>query len=193
MDKIKILEAGRVPVNLSPWKSVNGMLNSKRMSGTTFLFDVCTAGLHTVDDNGYGGYTVMEDSDRELSRHLEAVRHARGRVLKTGLGLGCFVRMCLTKPEVERIDVVEINPEIAEHYGAQFAGNDRVVIHVADALEFPVTNGPWNLAWHDIYCEANEGLSHLHMKLIKRFAKVAERQGAWNLPRWAKRFSSRLI
>jgi len=146
-----------------------------------------------IDDDGLGGYTVMDDSDVELSRHLEAVNHSTGRVLKTGLGMGCFVRMCLLKPDVEHIDVVEINPKIIAHFGAEFAGNPRVTIHQADAFEFPVSNGPWDFAWHDIYCEGNEGLQVLHGKLIKRFAPVTKKQGAWNFPRWGRRIAAKLI
>lgn len=44
-----------------------------------------------------------------------------------------------------------------------------------------------------VHCEGNDGLQVLHVKLIKRYNEVAKLQGAWNLPRWARRFSSRII
>src|SRR5690349_23120864 len=180
MDVLEVLKAGKVPRNLFPWSSFP--LNAKIVEGHAFLFDICLAGLHLIDDNGLGGYTVMDDSDTELSRHLEAVNHAHGRVLKTGLGMGCFVRMCLTKPDVEHIDVVEINENVIQHFGAEFADNPRVTIHQADAFEFPLAKGPWDFAWHDIYCDGNDGLQVLHVKLIKRYKDAATTQGAWGLP-----------
>lgn len=182
---IDILASGKVPRHLLPWHGYP--MNAKIIKGDAFLFDVCLAGLHLVDDDGLGGYTVMDDSDAELSRHLNAVRHAKGRVLKTGLGMGCFVRMCLQHDQVEHIDVVEIDAKIIEHFGAEFVGNDRVTVHYADAFEFPLSHGPWDFAWHDIYCEGNDGLQTLHTKLIKRYHDVATKQGAWQYPRCIRR------
>src|SRR6185295_6407091 len=80
------------------------------------------------------GEIVMEDSERELRRHLPIWLNARGRVLKTGLGLGCVVRGLLANPDVHHVDVVEIDADIIRIIGAEFAGNPRVTIHHADAL-----------------------------------------------------------
>ncbi|PHR91064.1 MAG: hypothetical protein COA69_13510 [Robiginitomaculum sp.] len=187
MNTNALLAAARVPVDLLPWKSPDGLMNAKHILGGAFLFNVCMAGLQRVDDEGYGGYTVMDDCAFEICRHFEAVYHAKGRVLKTGLGLGCFVRMCLTKPEIEHIDVVEIDPDIAEHFGRPFADDPRVTIHVADAFEFPLKGKYWDMVWHDIYEEGNEGLQLQHGKLIKRYADHADLQGAWAFPKFLRR------
>lgn len=180
-----MIEAAKAPRDLFPWRA--GVMNAKVVEGHAFLFHVCIEGLHNVDDAGLGGYTVMDDSDSEVARHLNAVRHAKGRILKTGLGLGCFVRMCLEKPEVEHIDVVEINRSIIQHFGAEFANNPRITLHHADAFEFDLSHGPWDLAWHDIYCDGNVGLDEKHAALITRFAPVADIQGAWGMPRTIRR------
>lgn len=187
MNKQLLIEAGKVPRHLLPWKA--GLMNAHERCGVAHLSHLCVHGLHTVDDKGYGGYTVMEDSDRELSRHLQAVCHARGRVLKTGLGLGCFVRMCLSKDDVDHIDVVEIDPYVASHFGAEFRDNPRVTVHLSDALTWDFGERRWDFAWHDIYCEGNNGLQDLHMQLILRYRKHAASQGAWNFPRWMKRLA----
>jgi spermidine synthase len=50
----------------------------------------------------------MEDTLSELRRHTPIFMRAKGRLLVTGLGLG-VVRGLLAKPEVEHIDVVEID------------------------------------------------------------------------------------
>jgi hypothetical protein len=187
MDRQSLIEAGKAPRDLFPWRY--GLMNAHERCGVAHLSHVCVHGLHTVNDDGYGGYTVMEDSDAELSRHLQAVKFASGRILKTGLGLGCFVRMCLTKEDVQHIDVVEIDASIATHFGAEFKDNPRVKVHLADALTWDPGDRRWDLAWHDIYCAGNEGLQHLHMQLITRYQKHAQVQGAWNLPRWIKRLA----
>ena len=188
-----LMEVGRTPRDLFPWgkgQKLNACLSPE---GDAFLFDVCVHGLQRVDFPlvGYGGYTVMDDSERELKRLLQGVKHATGNVLKTGLGFGCFVRMCLTKPDVEHIDVIEIDGRIIEHFGAQFASNSRVTIHHADAFEFEINSRKWDFAWHDIYTEGNEGLAHAHVRLIKRFLPHCKQQGAWQLPRETKKFVER--
>jgi hypothetical protein len=177
--------AAKLPRWLLPWQ--DGLRNAFERNGDAFLCDVCMAGLHKVDDDGFGGYTIMDDSDREIRRHLGAVLAARGRVLKTGLGFGCFVRACLLKPEVEHIDVVEIDPAIAAHFGAEFRDEPRVTIHLADAFAFPLEGRHWDLVWHDIYCEGNDGLQTLHIKLFKRYRDHCDAQGAWGLDRWIER------
>ncbi|MCB1349816.1 MAG: hypothetical protein KDK11_14705 [Maritimibacter sp.] len=184
-----MIAAAKLPRELLPWNA-GKKINAAEVQGDAFLFDVCMAGLHLAGGagEGLGGYTIMDDSDAEIRKHLNAVRHARGRVLKTGLGFGVFVRMCLEKPEVEHLDVVEIDADIIEHFGAEFSGNPRVTIHHADAFEFDPAGRRWHLGWHDIYCEGNDGLADLHARLILKFAPFCDLQGAWNFPRWAKRY-----
>ncbi len=133
---------------------------------------------------------VMEDSPNELSRHLPIWMRAHGRVLITGLGLGCVVRGLLASPKVTHIDVVEIDAGIIRVVGAEFAENPRVTIHQADALQFDLPGVNWHFAWHDIWTPGNEGLDLLHAELICRLYKRRPRvfiQGAWAFPRISKR------
>lgn len=135
---------------------------------------------------------VMEDSFFELRKHLPIWLTAHGRVLKTGLGLGCVVRGLLANPAVTHIDVIEIDADIIRVVGAEFMGNPRVTIHHADALQFDTTGHRWDFAWHDIWCPGNEGLQVLHAELMKRFQGAAAQQGAWQFPRFVKRACSRM-
>jgi spermidine synthase len=123
---------------------------------------------------------VMEDSNPELRRHLPIFRHGRGRVLVSGLGLGCVVRGLLAKPEVEHIDVVEIDREIIDHFGAEFAGDSRVTVHYGDALKYRWPRGTrWDVAWHDIVCVKGDGLLFQHLRLVRRFYGRCKKQGWW--------------
>lgn len=123
---------------------------------------------------------VMEDSLPELRRHAPIFRHGHGRVLVSGLGMGCVVRGLLTKPEVEHIDVVEIERRIIEHFGAEFAGNPRVSLHHGDALTYPwPDDARWDVAWHDIHCIKEDSLVLLHASLVKRFYHQCTKQGWW--------------
>lgn len=188
MDQASLLAAGKLPRELLPWKSKRGHLNAMLYQGDAFLFDTHSMGsMHLVNEEGFGGFTVMDDSDKELSRHLQAVWLAEGNILKTGLGFGCFTRMALMNPRVKHIDVIELDPDIAEHFGAQFKDDPRVTIHVADAFKFPLEGREWDLAWHDIYCDGNNGLARMHFQLMIRYRKVAKIQSAWAIDRWARK------
>lgn len=194
MTPTDLVIASRVPRSVGPFKS--RLYNGRRMTdhrGTQLfksyyaLCHVCMAGLHQVGDDGFGGYVVMEDTERELRRHLPIMLAARGRVLVSGLGLGCVVRGMLANGRIEHIDVVEINKDIIDHFGSEFSGDARVSIHHGDALSFDLGRGPWDYAWHDIYTDGNDGLAQEHAKLIARSDRYVGRQGAWQFPRIAHR------
>ncbi len=135
------------------------------------------------------GEVVMEDSVRELSRHLPIWLNARGRVLISGLGLGCVVRGLLASLHVSHIDVIELDRDIIHIVGAEFADNPRVTLHHGDALKWEIpTQASWDFAWHDIWCEGGSlPLHRLHLRLIDRYLDHCETQGAWMLPRVIKR------
>ena len=142
------------------------------------------------------GDVVMEDSLQELKRHLPIWLAARGRVLITGLGLGCVVRGLLASPHVEHVDVVEIDAEIIRACGGEFVVNPRVTVHQGNALEYDF--GPdarWDCAWHDLYFDDSAVELHLaHAKLLHDYRERAAVQGAWQLPREIKRmWRSRLL
>jgi hypothetical protein len=128
------------------------------------------------------GDIVMEDSPRELRRHLPIWLAARGRVLVTGLGLGCVVRGLLASPRVENVDVLEIDPEVVRVVGAEFLNEPRVTLHVVDALTYEWPSGSrWDFAWHDLWSE--DSLPVLHAALIQRMWPMCGQQGAWGWPR----------
>lgn len=125
-----------------------------------------------------GEYTVftiegtpwMSDTPAELADllpfHEALLKLSPKRVLITGLGLGVAVKMALAAPSVERIDLIEINPHVAEYVGsfwqeeAKKAGK-ALNITVGDALLLstetvdPDGGRGWDLAWHDIWPDIN--------------------------------------
>ena len=147
----------------------------------TSLLRATAATLH-ID-----GETVMEDSAREISRHLPILMRASGTVLVSGLGLGCVVRGLAKKPEVEHIDVIELDSLILDRMGPEFATNPKVHLHHGDAFKIKWGRRKWDYAWHDIWSE-NEPLSLLHTRLILQYRRrVRIMQGAWMLERFVKR------
>lgn len=132
------------------------------------------------------GEVVMEDTLRELSRHLPIWLAAHGRVLVTGLGLGCVVRGLLASPLVEHVDVVEIDSGILRVVGSEFVGIERVSLHHGDALTIDLP-GRWDFAWHDLWTDGEAHLQSLHIQLFIRWHRQCHRQGAWAFPRYLAR------
>jgi len=129
------------------------------------------------------GEIVMEDTPRELRRHLPILLAAERRVLVSGLGLGCVVRGLLAVRRVTHIDVIEIDASILAHVGKEFIGNPRIALHHGDALTVAWPGGShWEFAWHDVWSEERH-LAVVHAELLARYSQWCDRQGAWQLPR----------
>lgn len=196
------LEAARVPTSLKPQRFGRGWYIERRSAADTILGEI---GAGPYGDVGWPSFTllrrltaatihldegivVMEDSARELRKHLPIWMAAKGRVLKTGLGLGCVVRGLLANPAVEHVDVVEIDADVIRVCAGDLAHDPRVTIHHADAETWDFTGLRWDYAWHDLHSFDEEHLQLKHSRLLARYLpNVADgqprRQGAWAFPR----------
>lgn len=131
------------------------------------------------------GRLWMSDTDDEKRDHAEAFWEAQrrgGRVLIHGLGLGMVVKATLALPNVEHVDVVEIDPRVVKHIGPHYE-SERCTIHLGDALtyEWP-TGARWDVVWHDIWPTiTGDNLPTMH-RLHRRFGRRAGWQGSW--ARW---------
>jgi hypothetical protein len=136
---------------------------------------------HRIDVDGR---LWMSDTDAEARDHLtpiiEADRAPGGRGLINGLGMGCVLGAWLDV--LDHVDVVEIDPRVAEHIGGWYAAEypGRVTVHVADAYTIAWPKGArWDVVWHDIWpslCEDNLAeMGTLH----RRYGRRAGWQGSW--------------
>lgn len=195
-----LVAACRVPSTIQP--RTCGLWEIRRFTAEEIAHPVARAFL--TEEVGWSSYTalarttmatldrelgeiVMEDSQRELRRHLPILLAAQGRVLVSGLGLGCVVRGLLCKTEVEHIDVVEIDPTIVDLVGREFTDDDRVTLYIGDAesIEWP-PGTRWDFAWHDVWSES-ESLDVVHARMLVRYRDMVRAQGCWQFPRALKR------
>jgi len=136
------------------------------------------------------GELVMEDTDFELKTHLGFVLRAAGRVLVTGLGLGCVVRGLLANPAVEHVTVIENSPDVLKLV-APYMPTERLTIVEADALQWTFTNREkFDCGWHDLWTNMDAGEPHLdfwHTRLLMQCRRTVKQQGAWALNRVVKR------
>lgn len=197
MNAKELVEASRVTPLLEParrgrWIVERHVLPELPKPWLREAFGLAPGELYTVLRTArFGCMTdpevVMEDSRRELRRHLPILLPARGRVLVSGFGLGCVLRGLLAKPEVEHVDVIEKDPDVLDLALGALSGRNasRCTVHLGDALSLEIA-GSWDFAWHDIWSE-DDKLDLLHVELFDRFRRRARFQGAWQLDRQVRR------
>lgn len=129
-----------------------------------------------------GGTLWMTDTPAERSDHGEADRQIRnrgGRVLIVGLGLGMIVHRALQNPNVEHVDVVELDPDVIRLVGPAYA-SDRCTIHEADAYEIKWPPGTrWSVAWFDIWPSLCEDNLPEMARLARSYGRRVDWQGFW--------------
>lgn len=98
------------------------------------------AGLQPFRDNFVlkrGDTVWMSLSPMERESQMLHVKAARGHVVIAGLGMGWLVANVARKPEVERVTVLELNPEVVELFGRilpAYEGQEKVTIRQGNAL-----------------------------------------------------------
>lgn len=151
----------------------------------TQLYRLTEATMHLL------GELVMQDTPDELATHLDFMLRARGRVLITGLGLGCVARGCLANPHVEHVTIVERDASVLRLVTPHMPQTDRLQIQHADARDFvkDCPAGFYDCAWHDLWTDPDKGEPHLqtwHAELVCELAGKVKLQGAWQFPKWMK-------
>jgi len=100
-------------------------------------------------------------------------------ILLAGLGLGVALTGLLDFDFIERIDVVEIEPDVIELVGKHY-DDPRVTIICADIFDFkPSTK--YDVIWFDIWPSiCSDNLDDIK-KLFDKFRPYCKWQGAWAL------------
>ena len=134
-----------------------------------------TRGVHKY--LGYPRYdNVMNDTPEEIALHETFVRAAYGRILITGLGLGLLPAALLRKPDVTRIEVVEIEQDVIA-LTRPYLQDERIVVHHGDAYMFE-PQGQFDFAWHDLLYW-DEPMSVAVRRLREHYRNHALAQFAW--------------
>jgi len=153
-----------------------------------------TAGTYTnlvhyiTSDQGLVSHvvTIMSDTEAEIRDHLRVIYKAKGHVLIHGLGIGMVAKACLSKPEVESVTVVELQPDVIKLVGPWLEGlaakaNKRLTIIQGDAFTWkPPKEQKWDIVWHDVWNEiCTDNLPQMS-KLHRRFGKRCSWQDSWS-------------
>lgn len=161
-----------------------GKLKGVPPGNYTYLLRWTDATMH-LDE----GECVMHDTPDELVTHLEFMLKAHGRVLISGLGLGCVVRGCLANPRVTHVTVIELSQDVLKLVHRHMPQDPRLVVIRDDALKWTKRYGNgFDCAWHDLWLEPEDRhLQEAHMDLVCALADKVRFQGAWAFPRYFRR------
>lgn len=195
---LKAMKADGIPSGSSGlWairkSTINQNQQMKRHGVDVVLPADCYTFLFRYTDNTIfrdpPGEVVMEDTPFELQTHLGFVLKAYGRVLVTGLGLGCVVRGLLLNERVEHITVIENSKDVLSLV-QPYIPTERTTIIEAEALEWSSKNKDWfDCAWHDLWTNRDNGEPHLdfwHTSLFINLQRMVKNQGAWAFNRNGK-------
>ncbi len=123
---------------------------------------------------------IMSDTPAERMDHLGFVHAAKGDVLISGLGLGMCLGAVLRKPEVERVTVLEIAPEVIEMVAPHY-DDPRVTIIETCALKWKPGKGRrFTAVWHDIWDNICSDNKQDMTKLNRRYGRCADWYGCWS-------------
>lgn len=126
-----------------------------------------------------GGQLVMSNTPAERNDYRWFVHKATGNVLVNGLGLGCVVRELLTKPDIERVTVIEKSADVIALVGP-YITDPRLTIIEADAFEWKPSRGErYNAVWHDIWNDiCADNLPEMHT-LHRKYGRRTDYQESW--------------
>ncbi len=123
---------------------------------------------------------MMSDTPSEIYDALGFIGYASGTILISGLGLGMVVKALLNKPEVTRIDVVELEQDIINLVAPTYKKDPRFNVYHGDAFTFQFPKDvKWDYAWHDIWPNiCTDNLPEI-TKLKRKYARKVGHQEAW--------------
>lgn len=125
-----------------------------------------------------GGTVVMSDTPMEMESNSEVVRKAQGTVLISGLDLGIVAHSIALKPEVERVHVLELSPEVISLVGPHVS--KKIEITNADCFEYkPAKDERYDFVYHDIWDDISTDNLQEMGRLHRKWARRSGWQNSW--------------
>ena len=177
----------KVELNLSP--GVSGAWELKKFTVTPQgakwhnLHEIFNGGNRMIDAGDYwglfrNGRIIMSNTPAEINDHYKFIKKAHGSVLIGGLGLGMVLKCLLEKPDVEKVTVVELSPDVIKLVSPAYSNDPRVKIVNADVFEY-VPDERYNCAWFDIW-DFISGSEYPEMKrLHRKYGRYVEWADSW--------------
>ncbi|MBN8955005.1 MAG: hypothetical protein J0H17_00095, partial [Rhizobiales bacterium] len=107
------------------------------------------------------------------------VFRAKGHVLINGLGIGMVLAAVLRRPEVQRVTVVEIDPDVVALVSPHYP-DARVTVIQSDAFDYAPPKGErYGAVWHDIWDTICANNLPSMTRLKRKYGRRTDWQGCW--------------
>jgi hypothetical protein len=138
--------------------------------------------IHQLEHKDDGKW--MSDIPQELVQMAAFAKGASGEVLIAGLGLGLLAHLVAKKPEVKRVDIIEISPEVIHLCGRKLPRKCRVIQR--DIVDFIKSQEvwPWDRAYFDTWQCTSEIEWHNTVLPLRRL--MQNKFGYVHLQCWAE-------
>jgi hypothetical protein len=128
------------------------------------------------------GFVVMSNTPMELNSNLVAYKNATGKVLVAGLGMGMILDAILSKDDVTKVRVVEVDKDIIDYVGSFYKNDPRVEIIHADIRDYFLKNEEqFSYIWIDIWDGINESNLDEMYELNERFSDHCTNMNLWSM------------
>lgn len=118
--------------------------------------------------------TWMSVSPNEVFTMEKPIKHAKGKVLTLGCGMGYFAYMASIKEDVESVTIVELEQSVIDLFEncllPQFDNKDKITIVKADAVEYlkNMPDGTYDYCFADIWLGVEDIVPYFAVKEIGR-------------------------
>lgn len=171
-----------------PWQITKFSVTKEQAKAHWFRSAMSGQGERAVDAGHYTKLeheqrgVIMSDTPAEIRDHWEIYHKATGHVLINGLGLGVIAVACLKKPEVDKVTIIEIDPDVialvGPHLKKQFG--KRVEIIQESAFDYQPPKGiRYGAVWHDIWDAICLDNWEEYKKLHRKYGRRTDWQGSW--------------
>jgi Spermine/spermidine synthase domain len=172
----------RIPEGVSgPWR-----IERKDVEvGLSFSARSTPAGRYTGLIHERRGLMMSDTPDemRDHSQFFYECHRRGGRIIIGGLGIGMVLQSVLRLPNVEHVDVIEIDEDVIKLTSPAFAGDiqaGRLTIHHADIFEKTWKPGTrWNVAWWDIWIDICVDNLPEMTKIHRKYGRRVDWQDSW--------------
>lgn len=134
-----------------------------------------------------GGNCIMSDTWMEVGTNREVMQEAHGEVLLGGLGIGLVPYHLQFKEAVDRVTIIEKEPEIIEMISNANILNGKIEVIEADIFDWEPPKGKlYNIIFFDIWSSISSDNWEGMKALTKKFKYKVDRNGNWMLDCWRK-------
>lgn len=129
-----------------------------------------------------GSEVVMSNTLMELETNQVAYENATGNVLIAGLGMGMILDAILSKPDVTKVRIIELDQDIIDNIGVLYKDHPKVEIVQGSIFDYTLQKDEYyNYIWFDIWTYiTNDNIEEI-LELHSKFCRHCKWMSFWSI------------